>query len=254
MNKKHFTLVEVLVVVGIISVLAGLLIPAVGMARQAGRRTECVSNQGQLMKLLTVTMQADDNYLVSGNQYGKPDDGDPYNPAWTRYLHIEKNRLTNLKGFRCPALPTNFDPDLRDVQDNGQYKSALGVVASKITEAGKKFCGFDFRGSKRLSVSTYTISPSQLVIGGCSGSQDSQKKLIPHASLLFPKKSKSHDGHFYVVHGDEFNMFFLDGHVESVTPEKAKKNFVPMSNSAKSTPITDVHIRNYDTFEEKDED
>ena len=74
MNKKQFTLVEVLVVVGIIGILAGLVIPAVGLARQAGRRTECVSNQGQLMKLLTTTMQANDSYLVSGgveNTYGK---------------------------------------------------------------------------------------------------------------------------------------------------------------------------------------
>ena len=96
MNKRHFTLVEVLVVVGIIGILAGLVFPAVGMARQAGRRTECVSNQGQLMKLLTVSMQADDNYLVSGSGYGQNLDT---NPAWTRHLYA-KNRLTKRRRHR----------------------------------------------------------------------------------------------------------------------------------------------------------
>ena len=84
MNKKHFTLVEVLVVVGIIGILAGLIFPAVGMARQAGRRTECVSNQGQLMKLLTVTMNANDNYLVSGEGFGT---ANAAKSSWSRYLY-----------------------------------------------------------------------------------------------------------------------------------------------------------------------
>jgi prepilin-type N-terminal cleavage/methylation domain-containing protein len=49
--KKHFrfgfTLVELLVVISIIGMLAGLLLPAVNAAREAGRRATCVSNQSQ---------------------------------------------------------------------------------------------------------------------------------------------------------------------------------------------------------------
>ena len=43
-----FTLVELLVVIGIVALLIGLLMPALQTARQAARRTQCLSNLRQL--------------------------------------------------------------------------------------------------------------------------------------------------------------------------------------------------------------
>ena len=47
-EKRGFTLVELLVVVAVIAMLVGLLLPAVGASREAGRRAQCMNNLRQV--------------------------------------------------------------------------------------------------------------------------------------------------------------------------------------------------------------
>lgn len=59
-EARAFTLVELLVVMSIISMLVGLLLPALGEARRASRASACASNQHQIA--LAVTQFAGDHF------------------------------------------------------------------------------------------------------------------------------------------------------------------------------------------------
>ncbi|MBX7166601.1 MAG: DUF1559 domain-containing protein [Pirellulales bacterium] len=99
-RRSAFTLIELLIVLGIIGLLIGLLIPAVQMARASGRKTECANNLRQIG--LAVTMYGNAfNGQFPGTMHDSLDQD--IRDSW---IHLLAPYLENVDEVRiCPDDP-----------------------------------------------------------------------------------------------------------------------------------------------------
>src|SRR5438093_7770564 len=70
-RKSGFSLIELLAVIAVIGVLAGLLLPALSKARSQARRIQCTNNQRQL-GLIGMLYSGDHNDALPPNGHGDP--------------------------------------------------------------------------------------------------------------------------------------------------------------------------------------
>ena len=111
-RKQNFTLIELLVVVAIIAILAAILLPALGRARDTARKSVCTSNVKQCM--LAYRMYVDDHagwgaapYYNANNPMNVPSNDTPGELLWSKvlyYMGYQKNR----PAFTCPGLPSAY--------------------------------------------------------------------------------------------------------------------------------------------------
>ena len=62
-KNMKFTLIELLVVIAIIGILASMLLPSLGRAREKAKTAVCVSNQSQINKALQMYFSGDDDRM-----------------------------------------------------------------------------------------------------------------------------------------------------------------------------------------------
>ena len=94
-----FTLVELLVVIGIISVLISILLPSLSKARQAAEQTKCLSNIRNMEMAQQIYCNENRNWLVQAG-FGHGGEADDNQIAWFNTLQdYYQHKLV----ARCPA-------------------------------------------------------------------------------------------------------------------------------------------------------
>lgn len=97
MKKRAFTLIELLVVIAIIAILAAILFPVLSQAREAAKKTQCISNHKQLA-LSTLMYTADSDGVMPLGQ------GNRQNELF--FVHDLTNPYRkNAEILGCPSYP-----------------------------------------------------------------------------------------------------------------------------------------------------
>ena len=97
MKEKHFTLIELLIVIAIIGVLASLLLPVLGKARKSSQSAVCKSNLRQMSLAYSMLIE-------EGGNLSTPENFNPGQLLGKQNWNVRLADTMNLEeNLRCPS-------------------------------------------------------------------------------------------------------------------------------------------------------
>jgi prepilin-type N-terminal cleavage/methylation domain-containing protein len=219
-RTRAFTLVELLIVIGIIAALAALLLPAVGRAREMSRRAVCLSNIRQLSMAWLAYANEHRGRLVTSNGAsiagqtfatnwfgGGPIAQDAMKDTWQRDpLTVMRNGLLwpylrNPQVYTCPNDSHAFSYDVptgKITPNPGGFGSSYGINERlRVGDAPAEFL------YQRLSEIKRPASVFVFIEGGDTGGP-----IYPRDRQVRPP-GKFHTRQGYL---DGCTISFADGH------------------------------------------
>jgi len=130
-GRWGFTLIELLVVIAIIAILAAILFPVFAQAREAARKTTCVSDAKQLgLAMAMYRSDYDSHFAMAGwnsNVGGLDDSGNDWQNAIMAYVK-------NKGAYRCPS-----STDIHDDRDEHHdwNRTATDYVMNNNINSGR---------------------------------------------------------------------------------------------------------------------
>jgi prepilin-type processing-associated H-X9-DG protein/prepilin-type N-terminal cleavage/methylation domain-containing protein len=202
-NRNRFTLIELLVVIAIIAILAAMLLPALGKAREKSRSIFCLNNLKQCGLAFNYYCDEWNSVFppVHGGVYGAPVRTDATCIEW--HVYLQEHGLMQ-KHLRCPA-----DPAVKQGFDDSGATTTWDTRQSYIYNG---MCAFDSYGSRVRKTSRYILLSER---GG--DKEGSNAKALDHQG--YPAFKKVSEWETLVEkerHSNRSNYLFFDFHAEGL--------------------------------------